>query len=96
LADVQKALLEKMGVGLGNRFSEQAQSYVGTFVALGGKPADALDRLVASKVLRKVERERDPNRRQEVEAIQEVIRRIPGGAAPRSEALLARTLKALR
>jgi len=93
---VQKTVLQKLGYGLGNRFPEQARAFVQVFTAMGGDPNQALDRLVASKVLRKVERERDPNRRSEVEAVQAVVKSIPGGSAPLCTALLERTIKGLR
>jgi hypothetical protein len=96
IAKVQEAVLLKLGYGLGNRFPEQARSFVQVFTAMGGDPSHALDRLVASKVLRKVERERDPNRRSEVEAVQAVVKSIPGGSAPLCAALLERTIKGLR
>ena len=96
LGKVQGALLEKLGYGLGNRFPEQARAFIHVFEDLGGDPNDALDRLVATKVLRKVERERDPNRYAEVEAIRAEVAKIPGGKAARSLPLLDRTLKGLR
>lgn len=96
LGAVQKSVFEQLRLGLGNRFPEQAQSFVQVFKAAGGSSEDALDRLVASKVLRRVERERDPNRREAVEAILSVVKTIPGKKAPRSIGLLEQAITRLR
>jgi MoxR-like ATPase len=46
--------LEKLGVGWGNRLEEQLRSFLPVVVAAGGKPGEALDHLVATKILRKL------------------------------------------
>lgn len=50
--DFAKAL-SSVGVGWGNRLEEQAKKFIPVYIACGGMPSQALDHLLASKVLRR-------------------------------------------
>jgi MoxR-like ATPase len=81
-------------LSLGNRFPAQAEAFVGVFTKAGGDEATALDLLVSTKVLRKLERERDPSRRKEFEDVKAVLGLAPG-KLPRSEAMMDRVISRL-
>lgn len=49
-----KAICNKLDIGWGNRLEKQIKLFVPVFKALGGNDADALDHIIASKILRSV------------------------------------------
>ena len=51
-SDLAKAL-SSVGVGWGNRLEEQARKFIPVYIACGGTASQALDHLLASKVLRR-------------------------------------------
>jgi len=51
-SDVVSTLADKLGVGWGNRLERQAKRFISTMMASGGSAEDALDHLLATKVLR--------------------------------------------
>jgi len=52
ISDVVTSLADKLGVGWGNRLERQAKRFISTMMASGGSAEDALDHLLATKVLR--------------------------------------------
>lgn len=52
ISDVVSTLADKLGVGWGNRLERQAKRFISTMMASGGSAGDALDHLLATKVLR--------------------------------------------
>jgi len=52
ISDAVTILADKLGVGWGNRLERQAKRFISTMMASGGTAEDALDHLLATKVLR--------------------------------------------
>ena len=55
LDELDQYIIEHFRISFGNRIMRQIEEFVPTYVACGGKEIDAIDYLVASKILRKVE-----------------------------------------
>lgn len=49
-----KNICAKLGIGWGNRLQKQINLFIPVFIALDGEIADALDHIIASKVLRSI------------------------------------------
>jgi hypothetical protein len=47
-----KKICGKFGIGWGNRLQKQIKSFIPVFIALGGHEANALDHIIAAKILR--------------------------------------------
>ena len=55
LADLDAALINMFSVTFGNRIMKQIREYVPVYVACGGDELDALDDILAKKIMRKIE-----------------------------------------
>ena len=55
LAELDKYLIEHFQITFGNRIMKQIKTYIPVFVACGGEELDALDDILAKKVMRKLE-----------------------------------------
>ena len=55
LDELDQYIIEHFRISFGNRIMRQIEEFVPTYVACGGKEIDAIDYLVASKILRKFE-----------------------------------------
>ena len=53
-SDGFRNLFQKQGIGIGNRFEDQAGNFIGVFRGADGKLADAVDHLVTSRLLRRM------------------------------------------
>lgn len=51
-SDFVETLAQRLGVGWGNRLERQGQRFISTMLASGAKKGEALDHLIATKVLR--------------------------------------------
>ena len=51
-SDFVETLAQRLGVGWGNRLERQGQRFISTMMASGSTMGDALDHLIATKVLR--------------------------------------------
>lgn len=49
-----KTICNKFGIGWGNRLEKQIKLFIPVFIALGGNEANALDHIIASKILRSI------------------------------------------
>ncbi|QCE42405.1 AAA family ATPase [Psychroserpens sp. NJDZ02] len=49
-----KTICNKLGIGWGNRLQKQIELFTPVFIALDGSIADALDHIIASKILRSI------------------------------------------
>jgi hypothetical protein len=49
-----KTICSKFGIGWGNRLEKQIKLFIPVFIALGGNEANALDHIIASKILRSI------------------------------------------
>jgi hypothetical protein len=55
LGELDKYLIEHFQITFGNRIMKQIKTYIPVFVACGGEELDALDDILAKKVMRKLE-----------------------------------------
>ncbi len=55
LEKLDKYLIENFGITFGNRIMKQIKTYIPVFVACGGEELEALDDILAKKVMRKLE-----------------------------------------
>ena len=55
LEDMDQYVIEHFRISFGNRIMKQIEEFVPSYVACGGKEVDAVDYLIASKILRKFE-----------------------------------------
>ncbi len=80
------ALQDHFEVGFGNRFANHAELFLPVYEKLGGHVADGADHLLRTRILRKVERTRDPGLRQATADLRGLVEREwPwGGKAERS------------
>ena len=49
-----KTICSKFGIGWGNRLEKQIKLFIPVFISLGGNEANALDHIIASKILRSI------------------------------------------
>lgn len=49
-----KNLCNKLGIGWGNRLEKQIREFIPVYVSLGGTTSDALDHIIASKIIRTI------------------------------------------
>ena len=49
-----KQICNNLGIGWGNRLEKQIKKFIPVFIQLGGTQADALDHIIASKILRTI------------------------------------------
>jgi hypothetical protein len=66
-------LQRRFGVGWGNRLERQIQNYVPVVRASGGSLGEALDHMIATKLIRKI-RNRHDNRPEHVKELLDVLR----------------------
>ena len=69
LSKLDQYLIEKFEVSFGNRIMRQIKSYVPIYVSCGGEELDALDDIIAKKVLRKLETQNTAYLRSESEEL---------------------------
>ena len=55
IGELDTYLIEKLKITFGNRIMEQIKRYVPVYIACGGKELDAVDGIIAKKILRKLE-----------------------------------------
>ena len=55
LDELDQYIIEHFRISFGNRIMKQLGDFVPAFIACGGKEVDAVDYLIASKILRKFE-----------------------------------------
>jgi hypothetical protein len=72
---LEGTLRKALNIGYGNRFEPQLMSFLGVYVAAGGSPTLGLDHFVRTKILRKVERIRDPGLRPSVEKVRDTLQK---------------------
>ena len=53
--ELDQYIIEHFRISFGNRIMKQIEDFVPAYVACGGKEIDAIDYLIASKILRKFE-----------------------------------------
>lgn len=90
-SEALRTLFHKQGVGVGNRFEDQAERFIGVFLAAGGNLSDAADHLVTSRLLRRM-RDRYDLDRAAMETFQVGYEKafktaFGNGAMPRAKAL---------
>ena len=73
-------LEQRFEIGLGNRFEMQAEKFLPVYESSGGTVEEGIDHLLRTRVLRKVERIRDPGRVREIRELTETIQKQPWGA----------------
>ncbi len=66
---IDKYLMDNYRIAFGNRIMKQIMQYIPVYVACGGNELDALDELLASKVLRKLETQNMTYRKSDLEAL---------------------------
>lgn len=71
-SSLKDILANEFGVGWGNRLEKQFESYVPVVLAAGGTLGEAVDYLLASKILRKI-RDRYDVRQDDLEALQQQL-----------------------
>lgn len=60
---IEPVYMEEFGFGLGNRFEERIVSrFLPVYAQAGGDPADGLDHLLRTRIVRRLDRIRDPGR----------------------------------
>ena len=55
LEELDKYLIEHFHITFGNRIMKQIQSYIPVYVSCGGEELEALDDILAKKIIRKLE-----------------------------------------
>jgi hypothetical protein len=90
---------KRFGIGWGNRLERQMLDFVPVVVAAGGTVGEALDHILATKLLRKV-RDRHDTRPADLDALRVQIaeawpRLGASAAAPRSDAIIRNELRRL-
>ena len=55
IGELDSYLIEKLKITFGNRIMEQIKRYVPVYIACGGSELDAVDGIIAKKILRKLE-----------------------------------------
>ncbi|MES2641343.1 MAG: hypothetical protein V4850_17765 [Myxococcota bacterium] len=73
VAKLDAALQGGFEVGFGNRFVNHAELFLPVYEALGGTLAGGADHLLRTRILRKVDRVRDPGLRQAASDLREVV-----------------------
>lgn len=96
--ELRPLLSDRLGIGLGGRLGKQVGAFVPVVVEAGGTVGEALDRIVATRLLRKLKGRHDLQR-EDLEQVQALLERQdrPGGETePKlSLALLERELRRL-
>ncbi len=90
LKKVDAYLAETYQISFGNRILRQIVTYLPVYVACGGDEIDALDDILAKKVLRKLETQNMTYRASDMEALCEVLNELFGAER------MARCLKTVR
>lgn len=90
-SEALRTLFQNQGVGIGNRFEDQAERFIGVFRAAGGKLDQAADHLMTSRLLRRM-RDRYDLDRAAMETFQTGYEKafmtaFGSGAMPRAKAL---------
>ncbi len=78
LRRVDKYLYENYRISFGNRIMKQINTYLPVYVACGGEEIDALDDILAKKVLRKLETQNMTYRAADLEALCEFFNEVFG------------------
>jgi hypothetical protein len=74
ITKIESAFMKEFSLGLGNRFEERfCQRFLPVFVAAGGLENDGLDHLVRTRLLRRLDRMRDPTLSAPIRRLREVI-----------------------
>lgn len=76
---IDRLLRNELGITFGHRIENQMDSYVPVFVAAGGSKSEAIDYMLARKVLRKTESYYEANLRSTLGQLQDILSRTPNG-----------------
>lgn len=73
--EIDSFLTEKFHISFGNRIMKQIEEYVSIMIACGGSEIDALDDILAGKVLRKLDQQNPAYVKKEMAALEEMLER---------------------
>ena len=76
--ELDKYLIEKFHITFGNRIMKQLKEYVSTYIACGGTEIEAIDDIIAKKIMRKLEMQNPVYVRNEIDGLCERIEEIFG------------------
>ena len=76
--ELDKYLIEKFHITFGNRIMKQLKEYVSAYIACGGTEEDAIDDIIAKKIMRKLEMQNPVYVRNEIDGLCERIEEIFG------------------
>jgi hypothetical protein len=89
-----KPLVQKLGIGWGNRLEKQLAKFLPVVISAGGSMEEALDHIIASKVFRSL-RNRYDIRKEQYVTLRDKFGKIFPGEAPSSMAILNKELNRL-
>ena len=76
--ELDRYLIEKFHITFGNRIMKQLKEYVSTYIACGGTEIEAIDDIIAKKIMRKLEMQNPVYVRNEIDGLCERIEEIFG------------------
>ena len=76
--ELDKYLIEKFHITFGNRIMKQLKEYVSSYIACGGTEEEAIDDIIAKKIMRKLEMQNPVYVRNEIDGLCERIESIFG------------------
>lgn len=76
--ELDKYLIEKFHITFGNRIMKQLKEYVSSYIACGGTEEEAIDDIIAKKIMRKLEMQNPVYVRNEIDGLCERIDEIFG------------------
>ncbi len=74
VSELETRYMEDFGFGLGNRFEDRVLGrFLPVYVAAGGEPGEGLDHIIRSRIVRRLERMRDPGVRPALRRLDELF-----------------------